>query len=470
MYVVKKILGIITFFSILVLFPFPLLAGGSVLAGQDLSLWWCLPFVGMLGSLALMPLFAGHIWENHYGKIAFAWTLMSILSLWFIYGSEAAGIAVLTTFFNHYVPFIIILGVLYTISGGIHIDVQAHSTPLVNTTLIAIGTFLAGWIGTTGASMLLIRPLIYINRQRHYRVHHMVFFIFLVSNIGGALTPLGDPPLFLGFLNGISFSWPLQYLSLEVLFVSVPLLLIFYAIDQFFVIKEGHKFYHVWPKIKLQGIFNGFFFLSVVALVLMSGVWKSDIHFIFCTVSFQLQDIVRDVGLIAIAVLSWFLTDKSIHKANRFSWEPFKEIVKIFFGIFMTVIPVLAILDAGMDGALAPLIALVSKDGVPQNAMYFWLTGGLSAFLDNAPTYLVFFHVAGGNPETLMGTLNNTLQAISLGAVFLGAMTYIGNAPNFMVKAIAESHKILMPSFFGYMAWSLGILLPLFCLMSLFFF
>jgi Na+/H+ antiporter NhaD/arsenite permease-like protein len=333
--------------------------------------------------------------------------------------------------------------------------------------LLGVGTFLAGWIGTTGAAMLLVRPLLHINEHRQMRVHHMIFFIFLIANIGGGLTPLGDPPLFLGFLNGVDFFWPLENLAFDIIFLTLPLLLIFYGIDSYFSWKEGYHERQKRVSISLKGTFNGLLFLGVIGLVLMSGVLQSDIHISFGIVSVELFDLIRDGGLILLAIVSFVFTPSDIHKENHFSWEPLKEVAKLFFGIFITVIPVIAILTAGSRGALAPLISLVEVNGVPNNMMYFWLTGGLSSFLDNAPTYLVFFYMAGGDANALMTTLTHTLEAISLGAVFLGAMTYIGNAPNFMVKAIAESRKVDMPSFFGYMAWSLIILLPLFVLLSL---
>jgi len=457
----------IFFLTLGLLLPVPLLAAGGSLPGQELSLWWGLPFVGMLLSLAFMPLFAAHIWENHYGKIALMWSLMTIFALINFFGFTLAWQEVAQTFFHHYLPFIIIISALYTISGGIKIDIQSPGTPLVNTALLGVGTFLAGWIGTTGAAMLFVRPLLHINEHRQTRVHHMIFFIFLVANIGGGLTPLGDPPLFLGFLNGVDFFWPLENLVFDMLLITVPLLLIFYGIDSYFTWKEGHPFRHRSFGVTFKGKYNGLLFFGVIGLVLMSGVWQSDIFVPIGIASLELFDLMRDVGLILLALASWFFTPSEIHKENHFSWEPLKEVAKLFFGIFMTVIPVITILAAGHEGELAPLIALVEVNGEPNNMMYFWLTGVLSAFLDNAPTYLVFFHMAGGEAATLMTTLTHTLEAISLGAVFLGAMTYIGNAPNFMVKAIAEGRKVAMPSFFGYMAWSIVILLPLFVLLSL---
>lgn len=467
--------GITTYFSIakmgvlfilILLFPTPLLAESGGLPGHTLSLWWALPFVGMLASLALMPLFAIHFWEAHYGKVALGWSLLTIFSLITVFGISLSKISILGTFFHHYLPFVIMLGALYTIAGGIRVELESLATPLVNTSLLAIGTFLAGWIGTTGASMLLIRPMLHINRDRKNRVHHMIFFIFLIANIGGALTPLGDPPLFIGFLNGVSFFWPLENLVLPLIAITLLLLLVFYGFDTFFVRREGLSLRGSRPRIKIKGELNGLLFLGVIGLVLLSGLWDPDLYIHIGGVSIEIQNVTRDVGLALLAAISWFLTSPEIHEENRFSWEPLKEVCKLFFGIFMTVIPVIVILDAGLQGAMAPIISLVDVDGTPQNTMYFWLSGGLSSILDNAPTYLVFFHMAGGDASLLMTSLVRTLEAISLGSVFMGAMTYIGNAPNFMVKAIAESQKVHMPSFFGYMAWSLGILLPLFLILS----
>lgn len=436
------------------------------LASESLSFWWVLPFCGMLGSLAFMPLFAIHFWEAHYGKVAFAWSLVTILSLIAIFGIPLAQAEILGTFFHHYMPFVLMIGALYTISGGIQINVESAATPATNTALLATGTLLAGWIGTTGASMLLIRPMLHVNKDRKHRVHQMIFFIFLVANIGGALTPLGDPPLFLGFLNGISFFWPTENLILPMIFMSLPLLALFYGIDTYFLSKEELVLTKIQPQVTIKGKRNGFLFLGVIGFVLLSGLWHPIYPLSVGGVPLELQNIIRDGGLVFLATISWFFTSADIYKSNHFSWEPLKEVAKLFFGIFMTVIPVIAILDAGMQGAMAPLISLVDVGGQPQNAMYFWLSGLLSSFLDNAPTYLVFFNMAGGDPSLLMSTLSQTLVAISLGSVFMGAMTYIGNTPNFMVKSIAESHNISMPSFFAYMLWSLGILFPLFVLLS----
>jgi Na+/H+ antiporter NhaD/arsenite permease-like protein len=301
-----------------------------------------------------------------------------------------------------------------------------------------------------------------------------VFFIFLVANIGGSLTPLGDPPLFLGFLKGVSFFWPTTHVFLPMVMVSVILLAVYFAIDSYLMKKEDAS---AAPqpdgseeKFGLEGKVNLLLLVGVVGAVLMSGIWKSGISFDVYYVHVDLQNLVRDLLLLGIAFLSWKLTSIESRKANGFSWFPIIEVAKLFAGIFLTIVPAIAILKAGTNGAMAELVNLVSHEGEPQNVMYFWLTGILSSFLDNAPTYLVFFNTAGGDPEYLMGPLANTLLAISAGAVFMGANTYIGNAPNFMVRSIAEERGIAMPSFFGYMAWSCIFLLPIFALVTLVFF
>ncbi|PKN42420.1 MAG: sodium:proton antiporter, partial [Deltaproteobacteria bacterium HGW-Deltaproteobacteria-18] len=305
-----------------------------------------------------------------------------------------------------------------------------------------------------------------------YKVHTIVFFIFLVANIGGSLTPLGDPPLFLGFLKGVSFFWTTQHLFVPFVVMSIILLGLYFVIDTVLFNKEGRP---ESPdagqdgKLRLEGTFNLLLLAGVVGGVLMSGMWKPEGGVTVYHVHMELQNIARDILLLVLAFVSLKTTAAEIRRRNEFNWEPIVEVAKLFAGIFITMIPAIAILRAGMDGALSSLISLVSVDGVANNAMYFWLTGALSSFLDNAPTYLVFFNTAGGDAQFLMEHVH-TLMAISAGAVFMGANTYIGNAPNFMVRSIAESSGIKMPSFFGYMAWSVGILVPCFVLMTFLFF
>ncbi|MCY1363778.1 putative citrate transport [compost metagenome] len=302
----------------------------------------------------------------------------------------------------------------------------------------------------------------------------VVFFIFLVANVGGGLTPLGDPPLFLGFLKGVDFLWTVEHMAAPVALLAAALLAIFYAVDRYFYAREDELLADdptPDSPLRLHGKWNLLLLAGVVGAVLLSGLWKPGVRFDVMGTPVELQSLVRDGLLIGLALVSLAITAKPVRAGNEFDWAPMLEVGKLFAGIFVTIAPAIAILRAGSDGQLAGLVALVSgPDGAPREAMYFWLTGALSGFLDNAPTYLVFFNLASGDAQTLMQQLPGTLLAISMGAVFMGALTYIGNAPNFMVKAIAEQRGVKMPSFFGYMAWSCAILLPLFGLLSLMFF
>ncbi len=440
--------------------------------GKHLGVLWVVPFACMLLSIAVMPLTVPHFWHHHYGKVAAFWSVAFLVPFAIGHGFELALYSVVHTIALEYVSFLILLFSLFTIAGGVCLRGSLVGKPQVNTVILLIGTLLASWMGTTGAAMLLIRPLMRAISHRKYKVHTIVFFIFLVANIGGSLTPLGDPPLFLGFLKGVSFFWTTQHLFIPFAVMSVILLALYFAIDTVLFNKEGPP---ESPdagqdgKLRLEGTFNLLLLAGVVGGVLMSGMWKPEGGVTIYHVHMELQNIARDVLLLILAAVSLKTTAAEIRRRNEFNWEPIVEVAKLFAGIFITMIPAIAILRAGMDGALSSLIALVSVDGVANNAMYFWLTGALSSFLDNAPTYLVFFNTAGGDAQFLMEHVH-TLMAISAGAVFMGANTYIGNAPNFMVRSIAESSGIKMPSFFGYMAWSVGILVPCFVLMTFLFF
>lgn len=323
--------------------------------------------------------------------------------------------------------------------------------------------------------MLLIRPLIRANDNRKHVAHVVIFFIFIVSNAGGSLTPLGDPPLFLGFLKGVEFFWTVKTLLPETLFLVGSLLLLFFALDSWFYHRQDERLpldpTPVSRSIGFDGAINFVLLLGVVGLVLMSGIWKSDTVFVVWGTEVGLPGLLRDLGLIAITLASLRLTPAQVHADNQFGWAPMQEVAKLFAGIFLTIIPVIAMLKAGTQGPFGSIVSLVTRpDGSPDVLMYFWITGALSSFLDNAPTYLVFFNTAGGDPQALMTTLAPTLAAISAGAVFMGANSYIGNAPNLMVKAIAEDRGVKMPSFFGYMVWSGCILIPLFVAMGLIWF
>ena len=329
-------------------------------------------------------------------------------------------------------------------------------------------------MGTTGAAMLLIRPLLRANDNRKHRAHVVVFFIFLVANIGGALTPLGDPPLFLGFLKGVDFFWTTKAMLWPTLTASAILLCLFYLVDRFLYRRAGE----VRPKdptpdtpISIEGKFNFLLLAAVLACVLASGIWRPDVSITVLGSTRELQSVLRDIALLAIAWASWRWTPRSVRRAHHFTWGPIVEVAKLFAGIFLTIIPAIAMLRAGNEGALAPVVALVAgPDGRPNDALYFLVTGALSSFLDNAPTYLLFFNLAGGDPVELMGTFATTLAAISAGAVFMGANSYIGNAPNFMVKAIAEHRGVRMPSFFAFFGWALLVLGPVYAgLIFLFF-
>lgn len=444
--------------------------GLPVLDGAALSLLWGAPFAGMLLSIALLPLAAPRFWHHHYGKVALFWALAFAVPFTAAYGPSATAYEVVHTAVLEYIPFIILLFALFTVSGGILITGNLTGTPLVNTAILAIGTVIASLIGTTGASMVLIRPLLRANDQRRHNVHTVVFFIFLVSNIGGSLTPLGDPPLFLGFLKGVNFFWTTTHLVEHTVLTAGLLLAAYFLLDLYFHGREEKNPADVSPpteRLGLRGAQNLALLGGVIGAILLSALWKPGIVFDVYGTRVEVQWIIRDVLLVAIALISLAITPPLVRERNGFDWEPILEVAKLFAAIFLTIIPVIAILRAGSHGALAPLVALVTgPDGQPVNVWYFWLTGTLSSFLDNAPTYLVFFNLAGGDPHHLMGPLAPTLEAISLGAVFMGAMTYIGNAPNFMVLSIARHRGVRMPSFFGYMAWSCIFLLPCFALLT----
>ena len=449
----------------------PGLSFAAAIDGSELSALWGVPFAGLLLSIALLPLLAPFFWHHHFGKVAAAWSLAFLLPFAVLHGPDAAAVSFMHALLEEFVPFIVLLTALFTVAGGIHIRGNLHGSPGLNTAILAVGAVLASFMGTTGASMLLIRPLIRANGNRLHKAHAVVFFIFIVSNAGGSLTPLGDPPLFLGFLKGVDFFWTVGHIFPETLFLVGALLAIFYALDSWFY----HRREEITPqaltpegrRIGFDGAANFWLLGAVAALVLLSGFWKSPLVFNIAGTAVGLPGLVRDAGLIAITLLSLKITSAKVHDDNQFSWGPMAEVAKLFAGIFLTIIPVIAMLKAGADGPFNAVVSAVTRaDGSPDPAMYFWATGMLSSFLDNAPTYLVFFNTAGGDPQALMTTFASTLAAISAGAVFMGANTYIGNAPNLMVKAIAEDSEVKMPSFFGYMLWSGAVLIPLFVIMT----
>lgn len=452
-------LALATFFA-------PAAVQAAEIDGASLGAAWGLPFAGLLLSIALLPLFAPRLWHHHHGKVALAWAGAFLLPFVLAHGAGSAAPALVHTALAEYLPFVILLTALYTTAGGIHVRGNFAGGPGFNTALLALGAVLASLMGTTGASMLLIRPLIRANDDRPRNAHVVVFFIFIVANVGGSLTPLGDPPLFLGFLQGVEFSWTLRHLWPETLFVTGALLALFYAIDRRRYAIDGAARPDPTPdapRLAVEGGFNLVLILVIVGLVLMSGTWRPGVEFTVAGTPIGLPQLVRDLALVGVTLLSLWLTPSAAHRGNEFSWGPMREVAKLFAGIFVTIVPVLAMLKAGSQGAFAPVVALVNTPaGEPLALSYFWATGLLSSVLDNAPTYLVFFNLAGGDAQQLMTEQATVLAAISAGAVFMGANTYIGNAPNLMVKAVAEDRGVRMPGFFGYMLWSGAVLIPLF--------
>lgn len=445
-------------------------SGSHGIEGGDLGLLWTLPFAGILLSIAIFPLVAEDWWHHNFGKVSAFWGISLVVPLIIQFGFEATLYEVLHAYLLEYIPFIILLLALFTISGGIRIKGYLKGTPEVNTLILLIGTILASWMGTTGAAMLLIRPILRANSWRSTQKHIVIFFIFLVANVGGSLTPLGDPPLFLGFLQGVDFFWTTTHLFWEMTFVSVILLVIYYFWDRYLYNKETNK----EPEndgsepLGIEGGWNLVLILGVVGAVLFSGLVDMG-EFTVYHVHVSVQNVIRDFTLLFLSWLSWQITSKESRAANGFNWFPIQEVGKLFAGIFITIITPIAMLKAANDGQGALVFvneAVFNSAGEPINEMFFWITGILSAFLDNAPTYLVFFNAAGGDAQVLMTEMSQTLLAVSSGAVFFGAMSYIGNAPNFMVKSIAEQNGVKMPSFGAYLIWSVGILVPIYILVT----
>jgi Na+/H+ antiporter NhaD/arsenite permease-like protein len=448
---------------------FPKNANAAVLDGMAMSWPWALPFVGLLLSIATGPLLFPKIWHGHYGKISAGWALLTLAPLALIHGWPVMFAAFVHAMLAEYLSFIVLLFALYTVAGGILVTGTMRSTPFGNTVILALGTAVASIVGTTGAAMILIRPLIRANEARRQNTHVIIFFIILVANVGGALTPLGDPPLFVGFLRGVDFFWTARFLWMQTAIVAVLLLAVFFLLDLW------HYRQHTpiaadsaAEPIGVRGSINFLLIALIVAAILISATWKPGINFDIYGTKVALQNLARDAALLLIALVSLWLTADEHRAANGFTWEPINEVAILFAGIFVAIIPVLAMLGAGKNGAFAWLLSAVTeREGTPNEVAYFWLTGILSALLDNAPTYLVFFELAGGDAHELMGPLAGTLAAISMGAVYMGALTYIGNAPNFMVYAIATERGIRMPSFFRYMMWAAAVLVPLFLLLTL---
>lgn len=447
---------------------------------MNASLMLCIPFAGLLLCVALFPLVNPEWWEKNQPIVVAICSIAFIIPYAVIYGVHACSETVLECIIGDYVTFIILLLGLFCVSGNISLEGDFAGSPRVNTAILAMGALLASCIGTTGASMVLIRPLIKMNSWRTRKTHIMVFFIFLVSNMGGCLTPIGDPPLLMGFMRGVPFAWSLRLFPV-LIFNLIFELTAFYLLDRLMYRMDIAK--GLMPDIskpgttvKLNGSHNIIFLIMIVAAVVLSGLLPGldafknadgtvkGIH-ILGEVTFTWPAIIEIIIILIAAFLSYRTSSNDIRKANHFSWGPIKEVAVLFIGIFITMQPALMILKAK-----GPELDITHP------WQMFWTTGALSSFLDNTPTYLVFLTTAGtlGFTEGIVTTVGTIpvkmLMAISCGAVFMGAGTYIGNAPNFMVKSIASENGIKMPSFFGYIGWSLCCLIPVFILDTLVFF
>lgn len=445
-----------------------------------MNLAFCIPFAGLLLCIAVLPLVKAEWWEAHQPHAVVFWSLLFVLPFAFVYGPGQAFEKVLECIVDDYLTFIILLFGLFCVSGNITLEGDLAGSPRINVGLLLIGTMLSSWIGTTGASMLMVRPIIKMNAWRKRRSHIMVFFIFLISNIGGCLTPIGDPPLLMGFMRGVPFFWSLHLFPV-LLFNVVILLTIFYFLDRRAYrkdIAEGLKPDISKPgtEVHILGLHNLIFLAMIVAAVILSGTLPGMAAFqdaegavrgihLFGEVTLTYPALIEVVIILAAAFLSFKTTSVEIRRKNHFTWGAIQEVAVLFVGIFITMQPALMILKA--NGASL---------GLNKPFEMFWATGCLSSFLDNTPTYLVFLTTAGalgfteGMP-TILGTVPVAmLEAISCGAVFMGANTYIGNAPNFMVKSISDENGIRMPSFFGYLLWSVTFLIPVFLLDMLVFF
>lgn len=440
------------------------------MAEAHLSLLYGLPFAGLLLCIATGPVLFAHVWEHHHGKIAAFWAACYLVPAFIQFTPSGIGHSLIHLALLDYIPFVVLVGSLYVTAGGIVVDGRLAGTPARTTALLAVGAFLASILGTTGASMVLIRPLLKGISSRRRKAHSVVFFIFLVSNIGGCLTPIGDPPLFLGFLHGVPFLWTFHSIG-PMLFLTASLLTVHFFLDLKAWNAETDRTHHfVEDKaigFGIRGKRNILLLTFMVLAVLASGLIGSGLGSVTLLGSeLDWAGIGRDLLLLGFAGLSLKYTPARLHKANSFSWSPILEVATLFAGIFVCLIPLMSILQEGSKGALGWLV-----DSIRSPIQYFWATGILSSFLDNAPTYLLFFNVAGGDASLpRMIAEHTTLLAISCGAVFMGANSYIGNAPNFLVRNLAEEHGIRMPSFGGYLLWSGCILVPLLALTGWIFF
>lgn len=426
------------------------------------------PFVGLILSLGLLPLLCSKFWHRFEKEIVLGWMLLACCVLFVTQDLKYCKHHLLHALWMEYIPFVALVFALFTISSGINLKFCSKPSVMQNCVILSLGSFASSFIGTMGASMLFIRPFLRANALRQQKVHLVIFFVILVSNISGALTPLGDPPLYLGFLNGVPFLWTLVNLYKQTLFLFFALILMFYLVDHYLLKKEGiacqndrnDSYLKKWS---LSGKRN----LCVIALVsLLVGLSKFYPKTLLSTVwdvDFRVKEVFMISSLLLLGVLSHQITEKKIHEYHEFNWKPIEEVSIVFLSIFICLIPVNTVLGYGKDGLFSSVVNFLDKSSYHA---YFWISGVFSAFLDNAPTYLLFLKLTGDSVSTLVTEKKNILASISMGCVYMGALSYIGNAPNFMVLNISKQFGIKMPSFFVYTVYACVILVPLFVLVN----
>ena len=445
-----------------------LLPGPALAATEVPGLVWGVPFLGMLLSIALVPIVAPRLWNRRMGTIALAWAAALLVPQTFVSGIGLAAGGTLHALLADYLPFVTLLLAMYAVGGGVLIQGGPWGRPAGNTALLAIATLCAGLVGPLATSMVLIHPLLRANAHRRRKVHLVVFFIVLVCNVGGVTTPLGNPPLYIGLLQGVPFLWPIAALWKLAAVLILPLLALFWLIDRHLARTEPPP--AAAHRLHVRGWFHLGLLAMLVMVVLAQSLWPLG-NVAVLGVEIGLSALLGAAVFTLTAVVASRATPLAVRQGNMLSWAPMVEVAQLFAGIFVTIVPVLGMIEAGVDGPLGAVLRLAADaGGRPWPTAYFWLSGILSAFLDNAPTYFMFFRMAGGDAARLTGVDATTLMAMSAGSVCFGALTYIGNAPNMMVRGVAAHRGVRMPGFFGYMAYACALLLPGFVLLTLLFF
>jgi Na+/H+ antiporter NhaD/arsenite permease-like protein len=437
-------------------------------AGCVPGLIWAAPFLGILLSIAVLPAMAPRFWHRRMGWVSAFWIAALLVPLAVAAGPAQAAATAGRAILIQYLPFVTLLLALYAAGGGVLIRGGPAGTPAGNTAMLAAGMGLGIVMGQAGAAVVMINPLLHANAHRRRKVHLALFLIVLIANASGALTPLGNPPLYIGFLQGVPFFWTTRHLWRPLLVLSFLLLGAFYGLDKWLARDDAPRPHA--EKLRVRGWGNAVLILVTGAAVLAQGVVNAGT----VTLAGQPVSLIRLAAVGVFLGVTWVsaaVTPRAVRQANDFSWAPMLEVAELFLAIFITIGPVLTMLRAGLNGPLAPVLRLtLDAAGQPRPLAYFWLAGMLSAFLDNAPTYLVFFNLAGLHPPAMSAEQVRALEALSAGAVFFGGLTYIGNAPNLMVRGVAAHRGVRMPGFFFYMTLSAALLLPVFALLTAFFF